>query len=95
MRVASNHKEETGMDTSYKRERVDNTDGQHGDAKEINDLVNALVDKNVDAAKEAVEALVAIMPDMAADDRFVHLYKVGTSVMSNQLQARFLEPDPA
>lgn len=80
------------MDTSYKPERVDLTENQHGDSKEFNDLVNAMVDNNGDKAKEALEAFMAILPDMAdSRTRFLHLFKVGTGVMSNQLQARFLE----
>jgi hypothetical protein len=80
------------MDTSYKSERVDLEPGEHSDAKEVNDLVNALVDNNGSKAKEAVEAITALYPDMTEDDRFLHLWKVMNGVLSNQLQARFLEP---
>lgn len=79
------------MSTEYLRDRVDLDEGQHNDAKEMNDLINALVDKNSDIAKEALEAIMSLLPDMTGDDRFIHLYKVMTAVMDNQLQARYIE----
>ena len=82
------------MDTTYKLDRVNLDDNQHADAKEFNDLINALVDKDGNAAKEAIDAAMAIMPDMSADDRFSHLYKVLTATLSNQLHARAFEKEP-
>jgi hypothetical protein len=79
------------MDTSYKAERTQLSIGQHEDAKEVNDLINALVNSDSSMAAEAIEAVLALLPDMASSQRFIHLYKVLTAVMDNQLQARFLE----
>lgn len=82
------------MDTSYKPNRSTPTAEQHSDAKEVNDLINALVDRNANIAKEAVEAVLALMDDFSGDEteRFMHLYKVLNAVMDNQLLARFIEP---
>ena len=84
------------MDTSYKPERSTPTAEQHADAKEVNDLINALVDRDANIAQEAVEAVLALMGNVAdPNERFVHLYKVLNAVMDNQLQARIIEtPEP-
>ena len=83
------------MSTEYLQSRTDLDEEQHGDAKEVNDLVNALVDKDGNAAKEAVEAVMALAGNALEADRFAHLYKVFTAVLSNQLQARYMEPPQA
>ncbi len=80
------------MDTSYKPERATPTSEQHADAKEVNDLVNAIVDRDANIAKEAIEAVVALMDNFSDENtRFIHLYKVLNAVMDNQVQARFIE----
>lgn len=76
------------MSTDYQQERVDLNSEQHGDAKEVNDLVNALVDNDGNKAKEAIEAIIALSGNVGSTDRFVHLYKVFGAVLSNQLQGR-------
>lgn len=85
------------MDTSYKPDRSTPTAEQHSDAKEMNDLINAIVDGNSGAIiKEAVEAVVAMMDNMTdPNERFVHLYKTSNAAMDNQLLARFIEPQPS
>lgn len=82
------------MDTTYKPARTTPTPEEHADAKEVNDLVNAIVDRDASIAKEAVEAVIALMGELGdAEARFIHLYKVLDAVVDNQLQARFLEKD--
>lgn len=80
------------MDTSYIPARVDLDGEEHTDAKEVNDLVNAIVDKDGDAAQEAIEAVFALIDNILdPTDRFRHLFKVFSGVLSNQAQARFIE----
>lgn len=83
------------MSTDYQAERTDLDAEQHSDAKEVNDLVNALVDKDGNAAKEALEAVIALAGNASEADRFQHFYKVFSAVLSNQLQARYMEPPQA
>lgn len=82
------------VDLEYKPERLNFDANVHGDAKELNDLVLALVKKDRRAAQEALEAVMAIAPDMAEEDRFIHLAKVLDCVGMNMFIAT-LENDVA
>ena len=55
---------------------VDLTPDEHSDAKEVADLIDALIRNDGTAAKEAVEAVLAVLPDMSHDDRFIHLFNI-------------------
>jgi hypothetical protein len=76
----------------YNPDVVDLTPAQHGDAKEVSDLIDALVNKDGTALKEAGEALMALLPDVISTDRFLHLYKVFKGALDFQLIDRFISP---
>ena len=79
----------------YDSKAVDLTDEQHTDAKEVNDLVDAIVDNEGDKAKEALEAAMAVMDDMLdPEERFLHLFKVISGVLSCQIQGRVFGSKP-
>jgi hypothetical protein len=76
----------------YRPERLEMDANIHGDAKEVNDLVLAIAKKDRPAAQNALEAMMALAPDMTEEDRFIHLFKVMNAVGQNAVIAT-LEKD--
>lgn len=80
---------------NYDPAKVDLTPEQHADAKEVDDVINAIVDGEGDKAQEAIEAVFVLMDNILDPaQRFEHLFKVLSGVMSNQVQVRLLPGVP-
>ena len=78
---------------AYDKTRVNLTDAQHTAAKELNDLFEALVDRNGDVAKEAIEAVMAMLPIASSSrrERLQFLMKVLLANVADELGQRYID----